>query len=388
MKKLTTIILSLILVLSLFPLGAYAAGSDPADPNVNILPILTDRTVTYHSSVEGVPDYVSFAFGRDSFADYFRADGWLYTKDGSALAGWALEEGGKVAFEPGDPIPDDMTGDIEVWAVWAPIVLSPDEIFTFNNSSYYFEDGREGYYMSEEDYNTMQLNLYKNFGLGPVPSPIISVVLATYPDWDWKGSCYGMSVVTALQHFGLLDAAKRQNVENLSEVEEDDAMISLINYYQSQAATSWLTENKAYVSGTPFYKTQIDSMYDKVAGGDMVLFTFYEGAAFTTPGHTILLTGAYERTDGSRVFIAYDNNCPWKYDGYEFSSRVIISPDGRTMTDPYGDPVGAFNWTADFRQFVSFNVDRSGSPLEWYKVFFAHIADIFRTIIRMFSTLA
>ena len=81
-------------------------------------------------------------------------------------------------------------------------------------------------------------------------------------------------------------------------------------------------------------------------------------------------------------------NIAWKqYDGYDYSSRLVISPDGKTITDPYGDVVGAFNWTAEYDQFISFNVDRSGNPVEWYKVFFSHIADVFKTFFRMFSSL-
>ena len=385
MKKTIAILLSTLLLCTVFS-AAAAAGRPFIIPGpTDIVPVVTRRTVTYHSSLPDIPDYTDSVSTSEyaCFDSYFYVDGFLYGQEKTALAGWATQPGGKVEFEPGDRIPKEMNGDLEVWAVWVPLALASQEVFSFSNSGWSFEDGRTGYYLSEEDYKTMQLNLFKNFGLGPVPSPILSVVLATYPDWDWRGSCYGMSVVTALQHFGLLDAAKRQNAENLRDAEDDDAMISLINYYQSQAATSWLTENKAYVPGTPLYRAQLRAAYDAVAAGNVVLFTFYEDQAFITPGHTVLLTGAFERADGSRVMIAYDNNDPWEYDGYDFASRFTISPDGATLTDCYGDEVGAFNWTADFSQFTSFSIDRTGTPLAWYKAFFAHVLNLFRTFFRM-----
>ena len=387
MKKAVALLLSLVFVLTLCPVAALAADGGTPAPLGTVLPLYRG-TVTYHASVAGIPDFTRTLpmSGTAYFSSAYYADGAYYGRDGYALAGWATEENGPVAYEPGDAVPADVTAP-EVWAVWVPICLAADEVFSFNNSGWYFEaDGRTGYYMSEEDYRTMQLNLYKNFGLGPVPSPILSVVLATYPDWDWRGSCYGMSVVTALQHFGLLDVVKTQNAAALSDMESDDAMISLINYYQSQAATSWLTENKAYLPGSPMYATQLDLLYQTVKAGKLVLFTFYEDQPFITPGHTVLMTGAYERADGSRVLIAYDNNCPWDYDGYDFDSRFVISPDGKSFSYD-GETPGAFNWTDDFSQFTSFSIQKDGKPHVWYLAYFAHILSFFRALAQTFRNL-
>ncbi len=307
-------------------------------------------------------------------------------REGCAFSGWSPVPGGAVTFDPGAPIPAGL-GDADVWAVWTPLCLGSEEVLSFSNSGWYFARGdEENYYMSAEDYREMQLNLYRTYGLGPVPGPVLSAVLASYPDWEWRGSCYGMSTVTALQHFGLVDLCGMQGVDSVSELRADDALISRINYYQSQAATSWLTENKAYVPGTAGYAAQLRLLYEAVADGSMALFTFYPGAAFVETGHTVLFTGAYTRADGSRVLIAYDCNDPWDYRGGDFENRFVISPDGKTLTDDWGDPVGAFNWTCDYDQFTPFAAEgEKAGPLVWYRALLRHLLELFLSLRRLFA---
>ncbi len=308
-------------------------------------------------------------------------------REGYAFSGWAAVPGGPVTFDPNAPIPAGI-GDMDLFAVWTPLCLGRDEVLAFSNSGWYFARGEEeNYYMSAEDYREMQLNLYRTYGLGPVPSPVLSAVLATYPDWEWQGSCYGMSTVVALQHFGLIDLLGLQGAASVSELQADDALISRINYYQSQAATSWLTENKAYVPGTAGYAAQLRLLYEAVADGSMALFTFYPGAAFVETGHTVLLTGAYTRADGSRVLIAYDCNDPWDYRSGDCEDRFVIAPDGKTVTDDWGDAVGAFNWTCEYSQFTPFAPEgEKASPLVWYRALLRHLLELFvrlRTALSM-----
>ena len=341
------------------------------------------RRITYRAGYGEDESYVkSCARGENaSFDTAFRPYGAAVRRQGFAFAGWATKKGGPAAYGPGESVPD-TAGDMELWAVWVPLALGSDEVLTLSNSAWYFEDdGREGYYMTPEDYRAMQLNLFKTYGLGPVPSPVLSIVLSTYPDWEWQGSCYGISTVTALQHFGLIDLLAPQDAETMSELEPDDALISRINYYQSQAATSWLTENKAYHTDTAVYAAQLRRMFAAVEDGDIVMFTFYEGEPFITPGHTVLFTGAFTAADGSHVLVAYDCNDVWSYRSAAYDSRFVIAPDYSSVTDDWDDPVGAFNWTADFDQFVSFSADVSGSPLAWYAAMLRHIVEIFRTLL-------
>ena len=345
------------------------------------------RKITYHAGVDGITQSVLCSRTADAvFWDECDFDASYVTRDGFAFSGWSAVPGGNVVYDAGAAVPEGA-GDLHLWAVWTPLRLKSDEVLSISNSAWYFErDGRENYYMTAEDYRAMQLNLYRTYGLGPVPSPVLSVVLATYPDWEWQGSCYGLSTVVALQHLGMIDLFKLQpEAETVSDLRADDALISRVNYYQSQAATSWLTENKAYVPGAPDYAAQLRRLYESVAAGNLVLFTFYPGQPFITTGHTVLFTGAYARADGSRVLICYDCNDAWAYLREDYDSRFVISADFTSMEGDWYE-VEAFNWTDDFTQFGPFDADGEGSsPLNWYQALLRHILDIFATLRRIFA---
>ena len=361
------------------------SGFGFAVQNVIPLPALDMVAVTYHNAEDGSSETRLHAKG-GSFIDCYLA-GEAYQYDKKALAGWAETEGGEIAYDLGAPIPEDFD-KTDLWAVWTDLCFGQEEKYTFNNSSRYFEnDEISGYYMNGDDYRTMQLNLFKIYGLGPVPSPILAIVLATLPDWEWQGSCYGMSTTAALQHFGKIDVLSLQDAQSVSELEADEELISFINYYQSQAATSWLTENKAATPGSPMYKTQLMNLFDTVKAGDLVLFTFYRGAAFVTAGHTILLTGAYDNAAGEHVMVAYDCNRPWEYSmGYNYESRFVISPDYSSISYD-GEELGAINWTKNFDQFESFSINFDGSPATWYQRLFAHFKEFFDALVKAISVL-
>ena len=101
------------------------------------------------------------------------------------------------------------------------------------------------------------------------------------------------------------------------------------------------------------------------------------------PGHTVLLTGAYEDVQGNHIFVAYDCNHAYNYTSGRKSDRFTLSPDFRYMTDDNGESVGAANWTDTYSQFDSFNIDGSGKAVSWYSAFFAQIGDAFKRLFSM-----
>lgn len=309
-----------------------------------------------------------------------------YHRNGFAFAGWSDTANGGVVYDRGAPITEEMDG-ATLYAVWCKLCFRSEESFTIRNSSYYFDvNDQDNYYLEEDDYAMMQKNLYKVFLPSPVPETILSVVLSTYPSWSWRGSCYGIASTAALQHEGIIDVVGTQGVQNTCDLEPTDDLISYINYYQSQAATSFLCEHKAFVKGTPNYKEQLRELYDSVSNGNLVLFTFYTGNAFVTPGHTVLFTGAYKDASGNIVFVAYDSNYGSDYYYEYYNNRFTVSPDFSEIR--YGEEeIGALNWVDDFTQFSSFDIQGNGNPLNWYKAYFAHFLQLFQSfagIIRSF----
>ena len=302
MKKFISVFLAAVLLSLTLAVFATAGGIYPEsypDGSENyygfsiesVVPAqLSDiQKITYHTGLDYPESYERTA-----------SNGKTLKVDSNPYNSWVTREGGEV-IESGV--------SLELYAVWCPTYLESNEVFSFSNSEYYFKVDEKGtYYMTQEDIKMLRENIFKTFGPSPVPGFVLGAVLATYPSWDWRGSCYGISTVTALQHYGRIDVKSLQNADNLVDMTNDSDLISYINYYQANAATSWLCENKAVTPGTSEYAASMKDMFESVKNGRIVLYTFYTGKAFVTPGHTVLLTGAYEDVQGNHIFVAYDCN--------------------------------------------------------------------------------
>lgn len=345
--------------------------------------------ITYVSGIENVPD-ITRAYKRGeefSLPDGFEDKNGRLTPDTYALTGWTSEADSEAMCPPGITLTADFD-EITLYAKWTEVMLSPDEVFPFRNSSGYFViDDEDRYVMNSEDFRMLQLNLYKTFGPGPLPNPALSIVLATYPQWPWQGSCYGIAAVTALDHYGIIDVKATQDAERLIDMELDTELLSYINYYQAVVTGSFLIEDKAYVTDNALYTDCLKNMYESVESGNIVIFTFYEGAAFFTFGHTVLFTGAYTDYSGNHVLIAYDCNYPMEYYDGEFTSRFIIAPDFSSVSYEHADTIGAINWTDDFSQFKAFDIDGNTDTVAWYKALFNHYKEIFNNLINLLKEL-
>lgn len=352
-----------------------------------VIPCYSDDVteITYVSGFENVPA-ITRAYHRGDEFELLRK---FEDKNGSlipdtyALTGWTTQVDGEIMCPPEVILTADFD-EITLYAKWVEVALSPDEVFPFRNSSRYFViDDEDRYVMNKEDFRMLQLNLYKTFGPGPLPNPVLSIVLATYPQWPWQGSCYGIAAVTALDHYGIIDVKATQNAEKLIDMEMDQELLSYINYYQAVVTGSFLIEDKAYITDNALYTDCLKNMFESVSQGNIVIFTFYEGAAFFTFGHTVLFTGAYTDAGGNHVLITYDCNYPMEYYEGEYTSRFVISPDFSTISYEHADTIGAINWTDDFSQFKAFDIDGNTDTLAWYKALLNHYVEMIKNFINL-----
>lgn len=304
----------------------------------------------------------------------------------SAFIGWISDTGEE--YYPGDTL---ECKSMKLTAKKIPLLLKHNEGLNFYNSDGYFDpDENGGYDISNEDYKTMQKNIYKVFGIGVLPAVGLSVALATYPDWAWNGSCYGMSTVVFLNHYGVINALERdQNAKSVSELKNDADIVSMINYYQWAASGSFLCENFALKPGSKMYSQQLEDVYESVADGNIVLFTYYSGEIFKTSGHTVLLTGAYTQTDGTKVLVAYDSNYGKEYCAETYEQRFYIDKDYTGIKRSSDYPVerymdiGAFNWTDDYDHFKAFDINGGGKVLTWYSHYFSQIGKLIKTWVSL-----
>ena len=381
MKRIKTlsVFMAVLMLFGVFSIGAGAIEIGGFEIYPYIPPQTANYSIVFNPCCEGPDSYTKYYYSSEVTLPTYVEDGsYVFKRDGYALAGWTDEEGGKVKYCKGEKISLQSFDGTVLYAVWCPIVLSPDEVFRFNNSSYYFDiNGEDNYYLSDDNFNMLQKNTAKVFLLSPIPASIYCLVLSTYPSWEWKGSCYGMSLVTALQHFGKIDVLKLQEAGCMNDMVNDEELISFINYYQAQAASSYLCENRADKPGSARYKRQLEKLYNSVESGKLVIFTFYDGKSIISSGHTVLFTGAYTDSQGYHHFITYDCNYPSRYYNGTFSSEFTAEPDFSSIAYPYHE-IEAINWTDEFSQFDAFDINGGGKPLTWHKAFFKHVANILK----------
>ena len=307
------------------------------------------------------------------------------TLDDSAFVSWISDDGKE--YNEGDSL--DFAS-VNLKAKRVSLLLGGDEVWSFSNSDPYFDPDRNGgYYLTKEDFFTMQKNTYKVFGIGVLPALGLSIALATYPEWYWNGSCYGMSTTTLLQHSGDIDILKNRSEKSLSELTNEDDILSFINYYQWSAAGSFLCENFSWDKGSEMYSQQLRNIFESVSDGNIVMFTYYPGETFKTSGHTVLLTGAYTQKDGSKVLVAYDCNHAEDYTSKAFEQRFYIDKDFTTIKRGQNYPCnwftecGEYNWTDDTEHFEAFNINGRGRVSGWYAHFFSQMGNLIKTLFSL-----
>ncbi len=276
--------------------------------------------------------------------------------------------------------------DTSLKAEFMPLLLDRSEVFNFNNSSFYFDvSEKESYYMQSEDKKTMLNNLSATF---PAAFSLpLSAAYLTYPYWNWRGSCYGMAATVFLQHYGVIDLLEDyEDAECVRELENNQDIISAVNYYQYASAGSFLSENFALNKGDAIYSRQLRDMFEAVENGNIVLFSYYpNGILENSTGHTVLLTGAYTQPDGTHVLIQYDCNTPYDYNEY-YSSRFYIDSSFTSIQSGYAEydskwDLGAFNWTDDYKHFEAFDINGKGNSDSLYTYFFAQLSKTLKMIL-------
>ena len=316
--------------------------------------------------------------------------------DEASCIGWSDTRGGDILYEGGETIVPEES--VSLYPVYTPILLRPDEVFSFNNDYYPFavneisvqQGGVEvlalsNYHLEQQDYASLLKNIAKTLGVSPL-GMMAMYNAAQYPISIWGGSCYGLSLTVALQHYGMLDMLSMQEgVECVRDLEGTPELVSCINYYQAQETAAKATQYTVNYPGSAWYKMQLQKMYETVAGGDIVLFGLYEGATYDSAGHAVLLVGAYDDMKGNHVLIAYDSNFGADYANGDAWSFFYIPEDYSAI---YADwyVVDGFDWLSDFSGFDAFKMDGSGDSASWYKSVINHLKAFIAMLMEFFAS--
>ena len=324
--------------------------------------------------------------------------------DGRACIGWSDAPGGKANYDAGDEI--EITEDLALYAVYGDILLAPEEAFSFNNDPEPFTVNAypvkvadkelfnyTPYYMTRADYAAMLKNLGKVYALSPSMYPLAGADLAlaaSYPLRSFLGSCFGISVTSAMQHLGMIDMLPMQDgAQHVRDLEPTPELVSFINYYQCQSMRSMITDNAAMKPGSAAYTYQLRQLYETVKAGNLARFGF-SLLQNPTPNHEILIVGAYDDLKGNHVLLTYDSNYGSAFAGGDIITTFVINPDFTYMESAQYNYVYSFYWSDDFSGFESFNVDGSGNPFAFQKsltakirAFFVMLKDLLQTAFRL-----
>ena len=348
-------------------------------------------TVTYYLEDEKPAAVECFTAG-DEISLYGNAG--ILTDDKSCI-GWSDTRGGAILYQGGETLTPEES--FSLYPVYTDLLLRPDEVFSFDNDYYPFavneltveKDGYEvlslsNYHLEQQDYTSLLKNIAKTLGVSPLGMMALYNA-ALYPVSSWGGSCYGLSLSVALQHYGMLDMLSLQEgAECVRDLEGTPELVSCINYYQAQETAAKATQYTVNYPGTTWYKMQLQKMYETVAGGDIVLFGLFEGATYNSAGHAVLLTGAYDDLNGNHVLIAYDSNFGADYANGDAWTFFYISPDFSEITSDWYSVEG-FDWLSDFSGFDAFKMDGSGDTASWYKSVLNHLKDFFAMLKAFFA---
>ena len=330
-------------------------------------------------------------------SEYYR----MRQQGNEMIVGWRTAEG-KVMYYDNTVSPylkesrmTDLTAEggrvYELWPVTCPISMTKDDVFSFVNSD--MANPETGsYYQSREQTVQFFADEIVTFGLTPF-MPAVTILLAFYglywPTVEHVGSCTGIAITELLQYHGKIDLLSRQGVETVAELEPDEDLQSIVNFYSLQAIPAHLVTNMGVDPGTEEYSRQLKALYETVAAGKPVYFEFYMGQqhpmktivesgplAIGNVGHSIVLTGAYTDGGGSHILIACDCNYTDYSDGT--CDIVYINEDFTEIYKPYyqawGEPLRGFSWTDEVDQFDSLKAEGVPNPVSWHAAFLRHLS--------------
>ena len=327
----------------------------------------------------------------------------LIAGDG-AVIGWKGEDGTVYSYDIHDiafgfseeervfPV-EDGKNVYRFTAVKTPVTLKKEDVYNFTNSSQYFDvDGSGGYYMTKENYLRLVASACVIHGAGPLalPAAVLSSILISYPRSIWDGSCIGFTTTVCLQKEGILDVVGTQEeAKCVNDLKPTDELISLLNYYNGQAALTTVTKNKANYKTPKEFSRQLEKMFESVCAGNLVLMEFLslgdiENSFADSTYHGFVFTGGYTDENGNHVLFYYDDN-DYEYGGYGKCSVCYIEPDFSAIhTENYGDLETIF-WTDEFEAYKSLDINgKDNSVFHYWKEFIKHIFKIVRDWIEFY----
>ena len=240
----------------------------------------------------------------------------------------------------------------------SPLLLSKNEIYSFRNSDSDF--GKKCKYGMIDSHIKKLSKYVDKIYSGSVWSvaygAIINCNIALARKEAWGGSCHGMAVTTVLDKVGKINFNENfaKNARTMSEVQKpknNKTVMSAINYYHLAQEIPAIERGKFYNMKSSEAAKGLKELVQAAKNNKLTLFSYSFRSEKKIYGHTIVVIGYKEMSNGNHRLVVYDNRYSSAYSYIDINSKYtscIVNGREKALN---------FNFLTNFDTYDQIDID-------------------------------
>lgn len=240
----------------------------------------------------------------------------------------------------------------------SPLLLSKNEIYSFRNNDRDF--GKKCKYGMIDSHIKKLSKYVDKIYSGSVWSvaygAIINCNIALARKEAWGGSCHGMAVTTVLDKVGKINFNENfaKNARTMSEVQKpknNKTVMSAINYYHLAQEIPAIERGKFYNMKSSEAAKGLKELVQAAKNNKLTLFSYSFRSEKKIYGHTIVVIGYEEMSNGNHRLVVYDNRYSSAYSYIDINSKYtscIVNGREKALS---------FNFITNFDTYDQIDID-------------------------------
>lgn len=238
------------------------------------------------------------------------------------------------------------------------LLLSKNEIYSFRNSDSDF--GKKCKYGMIDSHIKKLSKYVDKIYSGSVWSvaygAIINCNIALARKEAWGGSCHGMAVTTVLDKVGKINFNENfaKNARTMSEVQKpknNKTVMSAINYYHLAQEIPAIERGKFYNMKSSEAAKGLKELVQAAKNNKLTLFSYSFRSEKKIYGHSIVVIGYKEMSNGNHRLVVYDNRYSSAYSYIDINSKYtscIVNGREKALN---------FNFLTNFDTYDQIDID-------------------------------
>lgn len=238
------------------------------------------------------------------------------------------------------------------------LLLNSNEIYSFRNSDSDF--GKKCKYGMIDSHIKKLSKYVDKIYSGSVWSvaygAIINCNIALARKEAWDGSCHGMAVTTVLDKVGKINFNENfaQNADTMSEVQkpkDNKTVMSAINYYHLAQEIPAIERGKFYNMKSSEAAKGLKELVQAAKNNKLTLFSYRFRSEKKIYGHSIVVIGYEEMSNGNHRLVVYDNRYSSAYSYIDINSKYtscIVNGREKALS---------FNFITNFDTYDQIDID-------------------------------